>query len=108
MRRHIGKQLDVLIENAICDGVKTDRHSEGSQSAGSIRTAEHPKKESQRFLKEPIPVRYLFLVNDKLPSNEAEFAAFLVWGRMGIETFSEAYLSGYLGDNQMVPPISLA
>lgn len=157
LRGHIGKRLDVVVENAKRDGVKINRRPEGSQSAGSIRTVDDPKKESQSFQKgvdgfrvpiyESIPVRFLMLLNDKLPSDEAmyavivhelahlycghlgtpnenwwpdrrglnklseefeaESAAFLVCSRMGIETSSDAYLSGYLAANRTVPPISL-
>lgn len=71
---YIGKGLDVIKENAKRDGVKINRRSEGSQSAGSIQTVQDPKKESQRFLKESVPVRYLMLVSSKLESNEAEYA----------------------------------
>lgn len=38
---------------------------------------------------------------------EAESVAYLVCSRMGIETSSDAYLSGYLAANLTVPPISL-
>ena len=154
---HIGKRLDVVIENAKRDGVKINRRSEGSQSAGSICLAEDPTKETQPFQKgfdrlgapiyESVPVRYFMLVNSKLQSNEAEYAtivhelahlycghlgtpnedwwpdrrglnglseefeaesvAYLVCSRLGIETPSAEYLSGYLAANRVVPPISL-
>jgi hypothetical protein len=153
----IGKRLYVVIESAKRDGVKINRRSEGSQSAGSIRLVEDPKKENQPFLKgfdrfrapvyEFVPVHYLMFVNSKLESNEAEYAtivhelahlycghlgtpnedwwpdrrglngmseefeaesvAYLVCSRLGIETPSAEYLSGYLKANRMVPPISL-
>jgi len=154
---HIGKRLDVIIENAKRDGVKINRALQGSQSAGSIGLVKDPKSESQPFQKgidrfkapiyEYIPVLYLMTVNRNLPSNEAEYAtivhelahlycghlgtpnenwwpdrrglnglseefeaesvAYLVCSRLGIETPSDHYLSGYLAENRTVPPISL-
>lgn len=154
---HIGKRLDVIIENAKRDGVKINRALQGPQSAGSIGLVKDPKSESQPFQKgidcikapiyEYIPVLYLMTVNRNLPSNEAEYAtivhelahlycghlgtpnenwwpdrrglnglseefeaesvAYLVCSRLGIETPSAEYLSGYLAANRTVPPISL-
>jgi len=154
---HIGKRIDVIIENAKRDGVKINRALQGSQSAGSIGFVKNPKSESQPFQKgidrfrapiyENIPVLYLMTVNRNLPSNEAEYAtivhelahlycghlgtpnenwwpdrrglnglseefeaesvAYLVCSRLGIETPSAKYLSGYLAANRTVPPISL-
>lgn len=73
-RGRIGKGLERVVENARRDGVKIGRRPEGSQSAGSIRTVQDPKKESQRFLKESIPVRYLMLLNSNLKTDETEYA----------------------------------
>lgn len=82
-RGHIGSELDRLIDNAKRDGVRVKRSSEGSQSAGSIRTIPDDIKASQKFQtgvdkqRNPVfitvPVKYDLVVNKDL-SGEAQYA----------------------------------
>jgi len=79
----VGGSLEVVIENAKRDGIRTTRSREGSQSAGSIHHVDKGVRESQKFQegfdknRKPvhvyIPVKYDIIVNTNL-SCEAQYA----------------------------------
>ena len=80
---YVGKKLDILVENAIRDGVRIIKSDHGSQAGGSIRRIDRDVKASQKFIisdrgtRNPttvdIPVRYDMLLNKDL-SDEAQYA----------------------------------
>ena len=80
---YVGPELQMVIENAKRDGVRTMESNEGSQFAGSIGRVDEGVRVSQKFQmgvdehRRPIftwiPVRYDLLINGKL-SPEAQYA----------------------------------
>ncbi len=80
---HIGDELEMVIENAKRDGIRTRESHEGAQHAGSIRVVSGHLKNSQPFQlgidshRKPtfidVPIRYDLLVNGNL-SREARYA----------------------------------
>jgi hypothetical protein len=79
---HIGRGLEMIIENAKRDGLRTTKAREGSQSAGSIRSAAKDVQMYQKFrtgydehLKPiflDILIRYEMIINERL-SHEAQY-----------------------------------
>ena len=153
---HIGKDLELFIDNAKRDGIRITERVEGSQSAGSIYYLAENMRESQLFQsgldkdRNPVyiavPVKYDLVINigldrearyativhelahlycghlgtpnDKWWPNrrglsrdiaefEAESVTYMICIRSGIDNPSEQYLSGYFGEYEQVPSISL-
>lgn len=46
-------------------------------------------------------------LSEKVTEFEAKSVSYLVYGRAGIDTPSEEYLTGYLKDQPLSPPVSL-
>ena len=79
----IGRGLELVIDNAKRDGIRTTESNAGSQSAGSIRPLAMGVRDSQKFLvrtgekRNPvfidIPVKYDLVINSKL-RREAQYA----------------------------------
>ena len=80
---HVGSSLEMMIENAKRDGIRTRKPKQGSQSAGSIRWVAREVHELQPFQngidknRKPIfidvPVKYDLVINGTL-SREAQYA----------------------------------
>lgn len=80
---YVGSSLEMMIDNAKRDGIRTTKRKEGSQSAGSLGRVAQEVHESQPFQngidknREPvfidIPIKYDLVINRTL-SREAQYA----------------------------------